>query len=49
MTAGGALNLGADLGLRYVLHKTGHHKLERIVPLAFTASSTYAAVHNTAY
>ncbi len=49
MAAGGALNLGSDMGIRYLLHKTGHHKLERIVPLAFTASSAFAAVHNTAY
>jgi len=49
MAAGGALNLGADMGIRYLLHKTGHHKLERIVPLAFTASSASAAIHNTAY
>ena len=49
MAAGGALNLGADVGIRYVLHKTGHHMIERCVPLAFTAQSTYAAAHNTAY
>jgi hypothetical protein len=49
MAAGGALNLGADMGIRYLLHKTGHHKLERIVPLAFAASSTFAAAHNTVY
>lgn len=37
---------GTELGVRYLLHRTGHHKLERIVPLAFAAVSGFAASRN---
>ena len=38
--------MGAGLGMAYVMHRTGHHKLERIVPVVFGAPSAVAAVHN---
>jgi hypothetical protein len=47
--AGGAVTIGADLGLQYLLHRTHHHRLERIVPLLFAASNAAAAIHNTHY
>jgi len=47
--AGGALTIGSDLGLRYLLHRTNHHRLERLVPLALAASNTFAAIHNARY
>lgn len=37
---------GTELGVRYLLHRTGHHKLERIVPLACAAVSGFAASRN---
>lgn len=49
MIAGGAMNVGADLGVRYWLHRTNHHRLERVVPLLMAASSAAAAIHNTRY
>src|SRR4051812_34080257 len=47
--AGGAATLGADLGVRYWLHRTNHHRIERIVPFVFAASNAYAAWHNSRY
>ena len=47
--AGGVFTVGADLGVQYLLHRTHHHKLERIVPMLFAASNTFAAIHNTHY
>ena len=47
--AGGALTIGSDLGVRYLLHRTNHHRLERLVPLMLAASNTFAAIHNTRY
>lgn len=47
--AGGGVTLGADLGLRYWLHRTNHHRLERIVPFAIAASNAWAAWHDTRY
>jgi hypothetical protein len=49
MIGGGALTLGADMGVRYWLHKTNHHRLERIVPFAIAASNAFAAWHDTRY
>lgn len=46
MIAGGAATVGADLGLRYWLHRTNHHKLERVVPFVITASNAFAAISN---
>jgi hypothetical protein len=52
-TAGLALNFGGEtagtVGLSYFLHKTGHHRLERIVPMLNIATSTgavsYSLIH----
>jgi hypothetical protein len=37
---------GAGLGISYILHRSGHHKAERIVPLLFGIPSGVAAAHN---
>ena len=37
---------GAGMGVAYMMHKTGHHKAERIVPLIFGVPSGVAAAHN---
>ena len=37
---------GAGLGVSYMMHKTGHHKAERIVPLILGVPSVMAAAHN---
>jgi hypothetical protein len=39
-------SVGAGLGLAYMLHRSGHHKAERIIPLFLAAPSALAAVHN---
>ncbi len=44
--AGGALVVSADVALRYLLHRKGHHTLERLVPLALIVYGTMGAVHN---
>lgn len=52
-TAGLALNFGGEasgtVGLSYFLHKTGHHRLERIVPMLNITTSTgavsYSLIH----
>jgi hypothetical protein len=44
-----ALTTGADLAIRSWLHHTGHHRLERIVPFAFAATSASFAAHNARY
>jgi hypothetical protein len=41
--AGSAL----ELGLTYMTHQSGHHKLERAIPLIFATPSAIAAVHNS--
>ena len=43
LKAGGMV---ASVGLAYLLHRTGHHKAERIVPLIFAGVSGGAAIHN---
>ena len=43
--AGGALFVSADVGLRYLLHRNNHHKLERLLPLVLTVYGTVGAVH----
>lgn len=49
-TAGLALNFGGEtagvVGLSYLFHKTGHHKLERIVSLVNIGSSAAAISFN---
>ena len=44
--AGGSLLVAADVGLRYVLHQSGHHKAERWLPLVLTACGSFGAFHN---
>lgn len=37
---------GAGLGISYMMHKTGHHKAERWIPVVFGVPSGIAAIHN---
>ena len=41
-----AASVGAGLGVAYMLHKSGHHKAERLVPALFGIPSAIAAAHN---
>jgi hypothetical protein len=43
--AGGAIFVSADVGLRYLLHRKGHHRLERLLPLVLTVYGTVGAIH----
>ena len=38
--------VGAGIGIAYMLHKSGHHKAERLVPLFMGVPSAIAATHN---
>ncbi len=38
--------VGAGLGVAYMMHRTGHHKAERVIPVIFGAPSALAAIHN---
>ena len=38
--------VGAGLGVAYMMHRTGHHKAERLVPVIFGTPSALAAIHN---
>lgn len=42
----GGLFLTGELSLRYALHRTHHHRLERWLPILVSAVETVAAVHN---
>jgi hypothetical protein len=42
---GGALFVGGDVGLRYLLHRKNHHRLERLLPLVLTLYGTVGAIH----
>ena len=44
--AGGALFVTADAGLRYWLHRSDHHRLERFVPLILTVYGIAGAMHS---
>jgi hypothetical protein len=44
--AAGALVLTADVGVRYLLHRTGHHRLERWPPVVVAAVCAASAFHN---
>jgi len=37
---------GAQIGIMYGLHKMGHHRWERVIPVAYTAASSYAGYYN---
>jgi hypothetical protein len=49
-TAGLAANFAGEtagiVGLSYLFHRTGHHKLERITPMLDIASSSFAVVYD---
>jgi len=49
-TAGLAVNFTGEtagiIGLSYLFHRTGHHKLERLTPLLDIASSSFAVVYD---
>jgi hypothetical protein len=38
--------VGAGMGIAYILHKSGHHRAERLVPLIMGVPSGIAAIHN---
>jgi hypothetical protein len=38
--------VGAGFGIAYMMHRSGHHKVERWVPLIFGVPSGIAAAHN---
>src|SRR5258708_31886694 len=42
--AGGTIFVTADVGLRYLCHRTEHHRLERWMPLILTVYGTVGAV-----
>jgi hypothetical protein len=44
-----ALTAGADLGLRNWAHRKGHHRIERVIPFLFAATSASFAAHNAKY
>ncbi|MFL6314721.1 MAG: hypothetical protein ACJ71W_21660 [Terriglobales bacterium] len=41
-----AASFATEVGLMYWLHRHGHHRLERILPLGVTATETYWTVSN---
>lgn len=49
-TAGLAMNFAGEtagiIGISYYLHKTGHHKLERLTPMLNIAGSSFAVVYD---
>ncbi len=48
MIAGGAMVVSGEVGLRYLLHRKGHHRWERWIPVFIIADSTIEAIHNAA-
>ncbi len=38
--------VGAGWGIAYAMHKSGHHRAERLIPLIFGAPSAIASIHN---
>jgi hypothetical protein len=42
-----AIGLGGSVGLSYVFHKLGHHKMERYVGLSLIGIELAATVHNS--
>jgi hypothetical protein len=47
--AGGLLFIGADVGLRYLLHRKNHHRWERLLPLVLTAYGGISTGINLSY
>ena len=52
-TAGLAANFAGEtagiIGLSYYLHKTGHHRLERITPMLNIGASSFAVVYDLSH
>jgi hypothetical protein len=52
-TAGLAANFAGEtagiIGLSYYLHKTGHHRLERIAPMLNIGASSFAVVYDLSH
>ena len=44
--AGGAIVIGSEVGIRYLLHKKRRHKLERLLPIVLAAAHTGFGIHN---
>jgi hypothetical protein len=44
--AGGTLFIGADVALRYLLHRKKHHRAERMLPLIIISYGTACSIHN---
>lgn len=44
-----ALTTGAGLGLSNWAHRSGHHRMERVIPFLFAATSASFAAHNAKY
>ncbi len=43
---GGLLFVGGELWGRHTLHKSGHHRLERLLPIALAAMEAVIVIHN---
>jgi uncharacterized protein DUF5658 len=48
MIAGGALFVSAEVGLRYLLHRKRHHRVERWLPTFVIAYGATGAIYNAA-
>ena len=44
--AAGVMAESVTVGLTYLAHRTGHHKIERAIPLIFAAGNATCIVHN---
>src|SRR5262249_39238104 len=42
---GGVIFIGADLGIRYILHRTDHHRVERWIPTFLISYGVIGAIH----
>lgn len=40
------VGVAAGVGIAYMMHRSGHHKAERAIPLVFGVPSMLAAAHN---
>jgi hypothetical protein len=40
--------VGASLGIAYMMHRSGHHTIERVIPAILGGPSAIAAIHNVA-
>lgn len=44
--AGGTMLVSAEVGIRYLLHKHHHHRLERVIPWLVIGYGAAGAIHN---